>query len=118
QYHEGREALVSYRRLLTALLAAILAPTASAALFAQLGFQGQGQGERRARICGAAARGAGRTGREPTKGAEKANFDGSYNYCRGYYTSDRPENGGMGWGAHHPGAEHKFCGRTPPRTLL
>jgi len=109
---------VSYRRLLTALLAAILVPTASAALFAQLGFQGQGQGEPRPRIWVGGDRGFGRIRREPTKWAEKANFDGSYNYCRGYYTSDRPENGGMGWWTDYPGADNNFSVRLGELTFV
>ena len=109
---------MSYRRLLTALLAAILVPTASAALFAQLGFQGQGQGEPRPRIWVGGDRGFGRIRREPTKWAEKANFDGSYNYCRGYYTSDRPENGGMGWWTDYPGADNNFSVRLGELTFV
>jgi len=109
---------VSYRRLLTALLTAILAPTASAALLAQLGFQGQGQGEPRPRIWVGGDRGFGRIRREPTKWAEKGNFDGSYNYCRGYYTSDRPENGGMGWWTDYPGADNNFSVRLMELTTV
>jgi Domain of unknown function (DUF4159) len=111
---------VTYSRLLIALLTAVLAPTASAALFAQLGFsQGQGQGqEPRPRIWVGGDRGFGRIRREPTKWAEKSNFDGGYNFCRGYYTSDRPENGGMGWWTDYPGADNNFSVRLAELTYV
>src|SRR5258705_3526618 len=40
--------------------------------------------------------GGGRFWRTPPKWATKANFDGSFNYCRGFYTSNRREAGGSG----------------------
>src|SRR3989442_3441620 len=41
--------------------------------------------------------GAGRFWRTPPKWATRASFDGSFNYCRGYYTSNRHEAGGSRW---------------------
>jgi hypothetical protein len=109
---------VSYRRLLAALLTAVIAPIATAALCAQLSLsQGQGQ-EPRPRIWVGGDRGFGRIRREPAKWAERGNFDGEYNYCRGYYTSDRPENGGMGWWTDYPGADNNFSVRLAELTYV
>jgi hypothetical protein len=55
--------------------------------------------------------GGGRFYRSPPKWATPANFDGSYNYCRGYYTSDRREDGGSGWDTDFPGADNNFSVR-------
>jgi hypothetical protein len=41
----------------------------------------------------------------------KADFDGQFSYCRGFYTSDRPEAGGMGWWTDYPGADNNFSVR-------
>src|SRR3989449_8524309 len=46
--------------------------------------------------------GGGRFWRTAPKWAAKANFDGSFNYCRGFYTSNRREAGGSGWGTGYP----------------
>jgi len=110
---------VSYRRLLAALLTAVIAPIASAALYAQLGLsQGQGQQEPRPRIWVGGERGFGRIRREPAKWAEAADFDGEYNFCRGFYTSDRPEAGGMGWWTDYPGADNNFSVRLAELTYV
>jgi hypothetical protein len=75
---------VSYRRLLTALLSAVVIPMATAALYGQLSLsqgQGQGQGpEQRPRIWVGGDRGFGRVRREPANWAERANFTGQYNF--------------------------------------
>lgn len=48
----------------------------------------------------------------PTGGAPRwatrADFDGSYNFCRGYYQSDHREDGGQGWSTDYPGADNNF----------
>src|SRR5881409_2676573 len=49
--------------------------------------------------------------RTPPKWATTANFDGSFNYCRGYYTSNRREAGGSGWDTDFPGADNNFSVR-------
>ena len=35
-------------------------------------------------------------------------FDGSFNFCRGMYDSDRREAGGMGWWTDYPDADINF----------
>ena len=35
-------------------------------------------------------------------------FDGSFTFCRGMYTSDRREAGGMGWWTDYPGRRHQL----------
>jgi hypothetical protein len=40
--------------------------------------------------------------------ATRADFDGRYNFCRGFYTSDRREPGGQGWSTDYPGADTNF----------
>ena len=111
-YHEGRKALVSYSRLLTALLAAVIAPIASAAVVraARLS-QGQGQGaaaahlgRRRSRLRPDPAR-AGQVGR-----ARRTSTAGTTT-AAAFYTSDRRENGGMGWWTDYPGADNNFSVR-------
>ena len=109
---------MSYHRLLTALLAAVTVPIATAAAFGQLGLQqGQGQ-EPRPRIWVGGDRGFGRMRREPAKWADRANFDGQYNFCRVFYTSDRGENGGMGWWTDYPGADNNFSVRLAELTFV
>ena len=67
---------MSYRRLLTALLAAVIAPIATAAVYAQLGLSRARVRSRGPRIWVGGDRGFGRIRREPAKWAERANFDG------------------------------------------
>ena len=62
--------------------------------------------------------GPGRFGGGPPKWAARANFDGSFNYCRGFYSSSRPEAGGMGWWTDYPGADNNFSVRLAERTLV
>jgi uncharacterized protein DUF4159 len=56
--------------------------------------------------------------REPPKWAKQANFDGGFNYCRGYYSSDRREDGGMGWWTDYPGADNNFSVRLAELTFV
>ncbi len=81
------------RRLNTALLAAALVGVAAVAAAQRIWV------------------GGGRFYRTPPKWAAPANYDGSYNYCRGYYTSDRREDGGSGWDTDFPGADNNFSVR-------
>jgi len=81
------------RRLNTALLAAVLVSIAAVAAAQRIWV------------------GGGRFYRTPPKWATPANYDGSYNYCRGYYTSDRREDGGSGWDTDFPGADNNFSVR-------
>jgi uncharacterized protein DUF4159 len=37
--------------------------------------------------------------------ATRDSFDGGFNFCRLYYTSDRREEGGQGWWTDYPGAD-------------
>jgi hypothetical protein len=100
---------MSYRRLFKALLAAVTVSIATAAL-AQIGQLGQEQ-EPRPRIWVGGGGGFGRFSREAPKWATRANFDGRFNFCRGYYTSNRPEDGGQGWRTDYPGADNNFSVR-------
>jgi hypothetical protein len=100
---------MSYRRFVTALLAAITLSIATAAL-AQLGQFGQEQ-EPRPRIWVGGGGGYGRFRREAPKWATRADFDGRFNFCRGYYTSNRREDGGQGWWTDYPGADNNFSVR-------
>ena len=56
--------------------------------------------------------------REPPKWGNRADFDGQFNYCRGFYTSDRPEAGGMGWWTDYPGADNNFSVRLAELTFV
>jgi hypothetical protein len=62
--------------------------------------------------------GRGGFGREAPKWAKRTNFDGGFNYCRGYYTSDRREDGGMGWWTDYPGADNNFSVRLGELTFV
>jgi hypothetical protein len=103
---------MSSRRFLTALLAAIPLSIATAAL-AQLG---QEQ-EPRPRIW-VGGGGYGRFRRTPPKWATARNFDGSFNFCRAYFTADRREDGGSGWDTDFPGADNNFSVRLAELTRV
>ncbi len=90
----------SYRRLLTALVAAVLAVTASVAYAQRIWV------------------GGGRFYRIAPKWAVPANFDGSFNFCRAFYTSDRREDGGSGWDTDFPGADNNFSVRLAELTFV
>src|SRR5258708_40340117 len=62
--------------------------------------------------------GGGRFWRTPPKWARADNFDGSFNYCRAFYTSDRREDGGSGWGTDFPGAGNNFSVRLAELTFV
>jgi hypothetical protein len=99
---------MSYRRLFTALLSAITMSIATAAL-AQIGqFPPDQEGRPRIWVGGD---GYGRMSREAPKWIAREDYDGRYNFCRGYYTSNRPEAGGQGWRTDYPGADNNFSVR-------
>jgi hypothetical protein len=45
-------------------------------------------------------------------------FDGSFNYCRGFYRSVRSEDGGQGWSTDYPGADNNFSIRLSELTRV
>ena len=45
-------------------------------------------------------------------------FDGSFTFCRGMYTSDRREAGGMGWWTDYPDADINFSIRLSELTKI
>ena len=100
---------MSWRRLLTAFLVAIPLSVATAA-FAGRGLDSQEQ-EGRPRIWVGGGGGYGRFQRTPPKWATAANYDGSFTYCRAYFTSNRREAGGSGWDTDFPGADNNFSVR-------
>ncbi len=106
---------MSYRRLLHALLAAITLSIATTAL-AQLGQSGQEPGPRPRIWVGGG--GYGRFRRSPPKWATRDNFDGSFNFCRAYFTADRREDGGSGWDTDFPGADNNFSVRLAELTRV
>ena len=54
----------------------------------------------------------------PPAFAARADFDGSFNYCRGFYGSVTREAGGGGWGTDYPGADNNFSVRLAELTLV
>jgi hypothetical protein len=62
--------------------------------------------------------GGGRFYRVPPKWAKATDFDGSFLYCRGYYTSIRREAGGQGWSTDYPGADNNFSVRLAELTTV
>jgi hypothetical protein len=55
--------------------------------------------------------GGGRFWRTRPRWATASSFDGSFNFCRGYFTSSRREDGGSGWDTDYPGADNNFSVR-------
>lgn len=93
---------VTYRRLVRALAAAALLP--AAIVCAQQQMQDP---DWRPRIWV----GGGGWRRSPPKWATREMFDGSWTFCRGYYQSNRREDGGSGWDTDFPGADNNFSVR-------
>jgi hypothetical protein len=104
---------VNYSRLLTALLIAVVLPVATA-VFAQVSQQDP---EWRPRIW-VGGGGYGRFRRTPPKWATPADFDGSFNYCRAFFSADRREDGGSGWDTDFPGADNNFSVRLGELTAV
>jgi len=59
----------------------------------------------------------GRVATAPAKFATADDFDGSFIYCRGFYTSNRREGGGTGWSTDYPAADNNFSVRLMELTL-
>jgi hypothetical protein len=57
-------------------------------------------------------------GRYPPKWAKLADFDGSFLYCRGFYTSRYREASGSGWNTDYPGADNNFSIRLMELTTV
>ena len=47
----------------------------------------------------------------PARWPKVSDFDGSWLYCRGYYTPVRREQSGSGWNTDYPDADHNFSVR-------
>lgn len=62
--------------------------------------------------------GGGRFSREPPKWVKASDFDGSFLYCRGFYTSVTREPGGQGWSTDYPGADNNFSVRLAELTRM
>ena len=58
-----------------------------------------------------------RRGRDVAQG-ETVDFDGSFLYCRGFYTSVTREAGGQGWSTDYPGADNNFSVRLAELTRM
>jgi len=54
----------------------------------------------------------------PPAFASREDFDGSFNYCRGFYGSVTRERSGSGWGTDYPGADNNFSVRLAELTLV
>ena len=54
----------------------------------------------------------------PPKFGVRGDFDGSFNYCRGFFSSIAREAGGSGWGTDYPGADNNFSVRLAELTLI
>jgi hypothetical protein len=52
------------------------------------------------------------------KWARAEDFDGSFHYCRGFYTSVYQEPGGMGWWTDYPAADNNFSVRLAELTKV
>jgi uncharacterized protein DUF4159 len=57
---------------------------------------------------GMAAQRWGRLYRAPPRFPNVTSFDGGFNFCRGMFTSNRPEPGGQGWWTDYPDADINF----------
>ena len=55
--------------------------------------------------------GGGWRGRMQPKWASEADFDGSFVFCRGFYTAVRRMSSGSGWDTDYPGADINFSVR-------
>jgi hypothetical protein len=101
----------SVRRIVSALVVATLA-TLATAVFAQRGQSRDPDWQPRIWV------GGGRFYRDPPKWAKPSDFDGQWNYCRGFYDQNRYEDGGQGWRTDYPGADNNFSVRLAELTLI
>lgn len=56
--------------------------------------------------------------RYPPRWPTLSDFDGSFIYCRGFYTSVRREESGSGWNTDYPGADNNFSVRLAELTRV
>ena len=61
-----------------------------------------------AAVSAAAQQRWGRLYRAPPRFPQAESFDGGFNFCRGMFTSSRPEPGGQGWWTDYPDADINF----------
>ena len=102
---------LSFRRVAASLIVGV-GVTAASAVFAQ---RGQSQDpDWRPRIWV----GGGRFSREAPRWAKPSDFDGQWTYCRGFYDSNRYEDGGQGWRTDYPGADNNFSVRLAELTFV
>ena len=57
-------------------------------------------------------------GRTPPRWATAADFDGSWVFCRGFYSSVRRFRSGSGWNTDYPGADNNFSVRLGELTRI
>jgi hypothetical protein len=62
--------------------------------------------------------GSGGYARYPPKWAKASDFDGSFLYCRGFFTSRYREPSGSGWNTDYPGADNNFSVRLMELTTV
>jgi hypothetical protein len=62
--------------------------------------------------------GGGGRGRYPTRWAEFSDFDGSFLFCRGFYSQQWRERSGSGWSTDYPGADNNFSVRLAELTRV
>jgi Domain of unknown function (DUF4159) len=62
--------------------------------------------------------GGGWRGRYAPKWASATDFDGTFMYCRGFYTSRWRERSGSGWNTDYPGADNNFSVRLAELTRV
>ena len=102
---------LSFRRVAASLIVGV-GVTAASAVVAQ---RGQSQDpDWRPRIWV----GGGRFSREAPRWAKPSDFDGQWTYCRGFYDSNRYEDGGQGWRTDYPGADNNFSVRLAELTFV
>jgi hypothetical protein len=62
--------------------------------------------------------GGGGRGRYPPRWAARSHFDGSFVFCRGFYSSQWRERSGSGWNTDYPGADNNFSVRLAELTRV
>jgi hypothetical protein len=105
---------LSYRHLLTALVVAVIGTIATVS-YARMAQEQGPEWKPRIWVGGG---GIGRFRREPPKWVTPASYDGSFNYCRAYFSANRREAGGSGWDTDFPGADNNFSVRLAELTMV
>jgi hypothetical protein len=62
--------------------------------------------------------GGGRGAARNPRWAQAADFDGSFLYCRGFFTSGSREPSGSGWSTDYPGADYNYSVRVAELTKI